>query len=108
MAVAALAVAALMRGMQSSQSASLYLDMHLGARVIAQALLEDERQAEETQPGERNGQSGPYRWRLLIEPATVDLLGQAKGARLYRLSADVSWEPRGRLQADTLKAARNR
>ncbi len=107
MAVAALAVAPDAR--HAVLAIGVALSRHAFGRARHRAgALEDERQAEETQPGERNGQSGPYRWRLLIEPATVDLLGQAKGARLYRLSADVSWEPRGRLQADTLKAARNR
>lgn len=109
MAVAALAIVALMRGMQSSQSATIYLDSHLGARIIAQSILEDERQASGTIPGERNGDSGPFRWRLRIEPATVDVLPTpASGFQLYRLSVDVRWEPRGAFTLDTLKVAKSR
>ncbi len=109
MAVAAMAIVALMRGMQSSQSATIYLDAHLGARIIAQSILEDERQASGTAPGERSGDSGPFRWRLRIDPAAVDVVPKpASGFQLYRLSVEVRWEPRGSFTVDTLKVAKNR
>ena len=56
-------------GVTGSLKSARALDMHLGARVILQSILEDELAAGETAPAVREGDSGPYRWRLAIAPA---------------------------------------
>jgi type II secretory pathway pseudopilin PulG len=105
--IASLALVVLLRGLGGSQLAAVYLDAHLGARVIAQSILEDERQAGETVAGTRNGDSGMYQWRLTVAPAVIDGTGRLPaGYQLYRLAVEVTWQPRGRLALDTLKLGR--
>ena len=107
LAIAAMALVVLFRGLGSSQNAANYLEAHLGARIIAQSILADERQAAETSIGTRAGDSGMYRWKLIVEPANIQMAGGAAPAfRLYRLSVEVNWEPRGNLKLDTLKLGR--
>jgi hypothetical protein len=104
LAIAAMALVVLLRGLGGSQVAANFLDAHLGARIIAQSILADERQANGTSPDTRTGDSGLYRWRLKIEPANVAAIGKMPAAyRLYRLSVEVRWEPSGFLALDTLK-----
>jgi hypothetical protein len=105
MAIAAMALVALFRGLGSSQIAANYLEAHLGARIIAQSIIADERAAVETVVGARSGDSGIYRWRLTVEPAEVLIAGSSPSIlRLYRVSVDVRWEPRGSFTLDGLKA----
>lgn len=105
--IASLAMVVLLRGLGGSQLAAVYLEAHLGARLIAQSILEDERHATDTSPGNRAGESGMYQWKLSIEPAVVDGIGgPPAGYRFYRLVVEVSWQPRGRLVLDTLKLGR--
>jgi prepilin-type N-terminal cleavage/methylation domain-containing protein len=105
MAIAAMALVALFRGLGSSQIAANYLEAHLGARIIAQSIIADERTAVETVVGARSGDSGIYRWRLVVEPAEVSIAGSGPPIlRLYRVSVDVRWEPRGSFALDGLKA----
>ena len=107
MAVAAMALVVLLRGVGSSQVAAYYLEAHLGARVIAQTILEDERQAADTAPATREGDSGMYHWRFVIEPAEVAAVGKLPaGYSLYHLSVQVQWTPHGSFALDTLKLAR--
>jgi type II secretion system protein I len=104
LAIAAMALVVLLRGLGSSQTATNYLEAHLGARIIAQSLLEDERQSIGTSPATRTGDSGIYRWRLTIEPESVPVDGVLPPAyQLYRLSVEVTWRPRGSFKLDTLK-----
>lgn len=100
LAIAAMALVVLLRGTQQSQSAARYLDAHLGARIIADTILQDEMAARETGAGQRQGDSGIYRWRLTVAPANISGLGS--GGRLQRLTVTVTW-PRGSLSLDTLK-----
>jgi type II secretion system protein I len=107
LAIAAMALVALLRGVESSLSAANYLDAHLGARVIAQAILEDERIAADTSAGTRAGQSGLYNWRLVIEPAVLPATSKLPGDyRLYQLTVEVQWPPRGKFILKTLKLGR--
>lgn len=104
LAIAAMALVVLYRGLGGSQIAANSLEAHLGARVIAQSILEDELHAAETSSAERAGDSGPYKWRLTIEPATVPGAGALpKTHRMYRLTVEINWAPRGRFILDTLK-----
>jgi prepilin-type N-terminal cleavage/methylation domain-containing protein len=106
LAIAALALVALFRGLGGSQFAATYLEAHLGARIVAQSILEDERQAARTSPGTREGDSGMYRWRLTVEPVQIAGVGGLPPEhRLYRLSVDVTWA-RGSFGLDTLKLGR--
>ena len=53
--IAAFALVVLMRGLGTSQTTAVYLESHLGARLLARSILEDERQSGETKPGRRSG-----------------------------------------------------
>ena len=102
--IASIALVALLRGLGSSQVSAIYLESHLGARILARSIIEDERQATGTKTGQRAGDSGQYHWTLDVEPGDVDGIGKPEnGYRLYRLTATISWTPRGRLVLDTLK-----
>ncbi len=104
MAIAAMSLIVLFRGLGSSQLAASYLELQMGARVIAQSILSDERQATGTETGNREGDSGIYHWQLEIAPAEVDGVGKLPtGFRLYRLTVAINWQPRGQLVLDTLK-----
>jgi hypothetical protein len=100
MTIAAMALVLLLRGTQQSQHASAYLDQHLGARIIANTILQDELAARSADISPREGDSGIYRWRLTVAPAGVAGLGA--GARLDRVTVTVTW-PKGSLSLDTLK-----
>lgn len=105
--ITATAMVVLLRGLGGSQLTALYLDSHLGARLLAQTILEDERLSDLTEPGTRSGESGIYQWQLVIAPAAIaGLAAQGTGYRPYRLTVDIRWQPRGRLQLDTLKLGR--
>jgi prepilin-type N-terminal cleavage/methylation domain-containing protein len=104
MAIASIALVSLFRGLGQSQSAALYMEAHLGARILAQSILEDERMAPTTEIGKRIGESGNYAWQLDVEPVVINGVGTLPSShRLYRLVADVKWSPRGALRLETLK-----
>ncbi len=107
MAIASIALVALFRGLGQSQSAALYMESHLGARILAQSILEDERMAPTADSDQRNGESGNYKWQLNIEPVAIDGVGTLPSShRLYRLVAEIKWSPRGALRLETLKLGR--
>lgn len=104
-AVAASAIAVLTSGVGGSLKGASLLDQHLGARLILQSILDDELAAAQTAPAEREGESGPYRWRLNIEP--VDGPAKLDGPfRMYRLSATVGWGKGGEVGGTALKLSR--
>jgi type II secretory pathway component PulJ len=103
MVIAASALVVLLRGLGSTQLAASHLEAHLGARLIAMSILEDERQAEPMAAGRRAGDSGMYRWAVTVEPTASPLAERLpRGLRLYRATAEVSWQPGGSLVLDTL------
>jgi type II secretion system protein I len=104
LAIASMAMVALLRGVGTSQLSTNRLESHIGARVILQSILEDELAAAETTAAHREGKSGPYVWRLDIEPMVAEIPRRLPPAnQFYRLSAEVTWQPRGSLSASTLK-----
>ena len=106
MAIAAASIVVLSNGATGSLRSAHALDMHLGARVILQSILEDELAAAGTAPGERRGESGPYRWALDIA-RTADGAGRLPPPhRMYRLTASVSWGKGSSTSASVLKLAR--
>ena len=107
MLIASLSLVVLYRGLTGSGQAALYLEAHLGARLIAESILEDERQSGNTTAGTRSGDSGMYRWQLTIQPAAIAAARNLpSNYRFYRLSVDVRWLPRGHLAVETLKLDR--
>jgi prepilin-type N-terminal cleavage/methylation domain-containing protein len=104
-AVAASAIAVLTSGVGGSIKGANKLEQHLGARLILQSILEDELASGETAPAQREGESGPYRWRLDIEPVAAP--GELPpGYRMYRLNAAVGWGRGGEVSGTVLKLGR--
>lgn len=102
-AIMAVALMALYRGAGGSQRASQYMEAHLGARLVAQSLIADARQSPNIAPDRRKGDSGIYRWELVIEPVSVPGVGAVPGYRFYRLQASVAWGAGGLFTLDALR-----
>lgn len=104
LAIAAMALVFLFRGMTGSRTAANYLEQHLGARILAEAILDDRLADPTIAPGTSSGNSGIYRWVVSIEPAGSGVARLApRGWRLYRVAVELDWPPRGRFQLDTVK-----
>ena len=104
-AIAASSIAVLTSGIGGSIKGANKLDQHLGARLILQSILEDELAAGQTAAAQREGESGPYRWRLDITPVAAP--GKLPdGYRMYRLTAAVDWGSGGEVTGTALKLGR--
>jgi prepilin-type N-terminal cleavage/methylation domain-containing protein len=107
MAIAAAAIVVLSDGATGALRSAHAQDMHLGARIILQSILEDELAATGTAPAVREGDSGYYRWRLAIVPTREGTEGTLPPSfRMYRLTASVSWGEGSSASASVLKLAR--
>lgn len=104
LAIAASAIVVLSNGTTSALRGARSLDMHVGAQIILRSIIEDELAAADTAPATREGDSGPYRWKLLIAPEPQGKLPPAY--RMYRLTASVAWDKGGLASASVLKLAR--
>ena len=107
LAIAAMASVVLMRGASQSLTSVTAIDMRMGARVLLKSLVEDELSAVTAGPEQREGDSGPYHWRLAIE--TADAPGTQAlppGYHMYRLTGIASWGRGGQMTASALKLAR--
>ena len=107
LAIAAAAITVLTGGVTTALKSARALDMHLGARIVLQSILADELAAAATAPDRREGDSGPYRWRLdiaLTRDGTAAALPPP--FRMYRLTASVAWGEGGSVSASVLKLAR--
>jgi prepilin-type N-terminal cleavage/methylation domain-containing protein len=105
LAIAMAAITVLSQGATGSLKAAHSLDMHQGARIILRSILVDELVATNTAPATRQGESGPYRWRLDIAPANAGRR-LPPAFRMYRLTASVTWGQGGQSTASLLKLAR--
>jgi prepilin-type N-terminal cleavage/methylation domain-containing protein len=106
-AIAASAIVVLSRGATSSLEAARSLEMHQGAGIILQSILSDELAAETTAAATRQGESGPYRWRLEIAPdAPAFAENLPSPYRIYRLTASVSWDHGGMTSTSVIKISR--
>lgn len=103
-AIAASAIAVLTNGVNGSLRGAAALDMRLGARIVLQSILEDELASGQTTVDEREGDSGPYRWRLVIAPEASPARLPAP-YRMYRLTASVNWGKGAGVSASALKLA---
>lgn len=103
-AIAASAIVVLSSGTTGALKGARALDMRLGAQVILRSILEDELASGDTAPALREGDSGPYRWKLVIEPAAAGKLPPVY--RMYRLTASVTWDKGGLATGSVLKLAR--
>ncbi len=106
-AIAASAVVVLSRGATGTLETARSLEMHQGAGIILQSILSDELAAETTAAATRQGESGPYRWRLEIvpdRPAFAEKLPSPY--RIYRLTASVSWGRGGVASTTVIKLSR--
>jgi general secretion pathway protein I len=107
LAIAAASIVVLSSGATGALKSARALDMHLGARIVLQSILEDELAAGDTAPAERQGDSGPYRWQLSIVPAAAGAAARLPPSlRMYRLTATVAWGAGGSMSASVLKLAR--
>lgn len=107
LAIAASAVAVLSGGATGALKTARALDMHKGARIILQSILSDELAAAGTEPAVREGDSGPYRWRLEIRPEAAGFAeALPPPLRIYRLTASVNWGRGGTATATALKLSR--
>ena len=107
LAITAMALIVLFRGLGNSRLAASYLEAHLGARIVAQSILEDELHATGASGFSRAGDTGMYHWTLNSEPVSIDAVSKLPVPfKLYRLSVQISWEPRGSFLLDTLKVGR--
>lgn len=104
-AVAASAIAVLTNGVGGTLKGARALDQHLGARIILQSILEDELAAGDTAPAQREGESGPFRWRLDIAPVAAPAK-LPQDFRMYRLTATVNWGRGGEMSGSALKLGR--
>lgn len=102
-AIAAMAMVFLLRGITSSGTAAGAMEDHLGARILARSLIDIERGSDKPEPGSRDGESGKYRWRLEV---ASDALKAPRGYRFYRITAQVGWGQRGHLQIATVRLAK--
>lgn len=102
-AIAASAIAVLTSGITGSLRGAAALDMRLGGRIVLQTILEDELAARGTAAAEREGNSGPYRWRLVVSPEKFADLPSPY--RLYRVTASVNWGNGAGKSASALKLA---
>jgi prepilin-type N-terminal cleavage/methylation domain-containing protein len=106
LAIAATSIVVLTGGVTGSLRSARALDVHLGARIILQSILSDELAAGSTAPGVREGDSGPYRWRLTIVPTREGAAAKLQPPhRMFRLTASVSWGRGGTASASVLKLA---
>lgn len=106
LAIAAAAIVVLMRGSSQSLNSVTSLDMRLGARILLQSLIEDELSAATAATEQREGNSGPYGWRLAIEDAPPPgELALPKPYRMYRLTASAAWGKGGSMTVSALKLA---
>ena len=106
-AIAASAVVVLSRGATGTLETARSLEMHQGAGIILQSIVSDELAAETTAAATRQGESGPYRWRLEIvpdRPAFAEKLPSPY--RIYRLTASVSWGRGGVASTTVIKLSR--
>jgi len=104
-AVAASAIAVLTEGVDGSLRGAAKLDQHLGARIILQSIIEDELAAAETSAEQREGDSGPYHWRLDITPVAAPAR-LPQPWRMYRLTGSVSWGRGGEVSGTALKVGK--
>lgn len=102
-AIMAVALVALYRGAGGSQRAAQFIEAHLGARLIAQSLIEDVRRSAQVSADRRKGDSGMYHWQLIIEPIRVPGIEAAQGYRFYHLQAQITWQAGGSFVLDALK-----
>jgi type II secretion system protein I len=107
LAISALALVYLMQSLSSSQRAARQIDDQLGASIVAQSVLTEERQTFVSPSGLKSGDEGKYHWEVTALPINSSLAGVAPpGFSLYRLVVSVSWYPRGNLQLETVKLGR--
>jgi type II secretion system protein I len=107
LAISCLALVYLMQSLSSSQRAARQIDDQLGASVVAQSLLTQERQTFVTPSGLKSGDEGRYHWEIVALATDSGLSGMAPpGFALYRIVVSVSWYPHGLLQLETVKLGR--
>lgn len=102
-AIAAMALVFLLRGVTGSGTAAVTMEEHLGARILARSILDIESAAGTPEVGSRNGESGMYRWQLDVAADGAMASYAPKGWRFYRATVQVAWSPRGLVRLDTVR-----
>ena len=68
LAISALALVYLMQSLSSSQRAAGQIDDQLGASIVAQSVLTEERQSFVSPSGLQSGDEGQYHWEVVALP----------------------------------------
>ena len=105
-AIAAMALVFLLRGVAGSSTAAVRMEEHLGARILARSILDTERSMELPETGSRKGASGVYRWQLDVASDAATASKAPRGWKFYRVSVQVAWGQRGLVQLDTVRLGR--
>ena len=102
-AIAAMALVFLFRGVVGSGTAAARMEEHLGARVLARSIIDIERAVEPPEAGTRKGESSIYRWQLDVVADQAGGPAAPRGWKFYRVTVQVAWGRNGLLQLDTLR-----
>lgn len=106
-AIAAIAMVVLFRTVTQSTSASVSVENHLAAEMLARSLLLDAAQSPVDSAFERNGRSGGFTWRLsstALQGATARLAPRGNG--LYDVKVRIEWAPRGSFELSSIVLGR--
>ena len=85
------------------------VDGYLGARQLAQSVLDEQTAARIVKRGVTRGRDGPFRWQLSIDLADDDVLPDQPNDpwKLHSMVVVVTWPLQRRLQLETLHLARS-
>lgn len=107
LAIAALAIVALYRGLTQSSQATQVMDNRLAATLLARSLLDDALETPIKDGLDRDGNEGALAWKLTARPATGATARLApRGMALYDVTVTVTWAPRGSLALTSLALGR--
>jgi prepilin-type N-terminal cleavage/methylation domain-containing protein len=107
MAIAAIAIVALYRGITQSSRAAQMMEERFAATLLARSLIDDALESPIKGGLSRDGAQGGLRWTLDASAADGTVAAQApRGMTLYDVRVTVTWAPRGSLTLSSLALGR--